>query len=253
MATASSIFADRFRKAIAAVGFGVRSSATQADASVPQITSGSGVPTASVAKGSIYIRTGGSGAAEVVYVATDTSGTWTALANTAIATQVATAGGEAHVIDLLLSATGEALVKLADNLASAFEVKESTNSYLKFVTTNDAERVVVGKVLATPAPTVVAMADAALTLVYGTAIAGQVKVTSNTLLIDPDSGQASEILTLPPVATSVGVQLMLINTGGEGIVVKDVAAATIITLDTAQHGLVVCDGTNWFGFMGAIT
>ena len=253
MATALSIFADRYRKAIAAVGIGVRSSATQADSAVPQITSGSGVPTVSTAKGSLYLRTAGSNAATVAYVATDTSGTWTALANTAIAAQVATAGGEAHVIDLLLSATGEALVKLADNLASAFEVKQSTNSYLKFVTTNDAERVTLGKVLAFPAPTVVAMADGAITLVYATAGAGEVKVTSNILFVDPDSTGASEILTLPPVATSVGVQLTIINTGGEGIVVKDVAAATIITLDTVQHGIVVCDGTNWRGFMGLLT
>lgn len=253
MASYTSIFAERARKAVAAVGFGVRSSATQADSAVPQITSGSGVPTASTAKGSIYLRTGGASAAEVAYVATDAVGTWTALANTAIATQVATAGGESYVIDLGSSATGEALVKMADNLASAFEVKQSTNSYLKFVTTNDAERVTLGKVQAFPAPTVVDMADAALTLIYGTAGAAQAKVTSNVLLVDPNSGQASEILTLPPVATSVGVMLIIINTGGEGIVCKDVAAATIITLDASQHGLVVCDGTNWFGFMGAIT
>jgi hypothetical protein len=156
-------------------------------------------------------------------------------------------------LDLTACATGEAILRVADNLASALEVLQGANSYLKFVTTNDAERVTLGKVFAFPAPTVVAMADAACALVYGTAGAGEVKVTSNILLVDPASGGVSEDLTLPPVATSVGVVLFIANTGGERIVVKDVAAATIIEVDTAQHGVVWCDGTNWFGFMGAVT
>jgi hypothetical protein len=53
----SSKFAHRYRKPSAAVGFGVRSSATQADASVPTITSGSGVPTATEVAGSLYLDT----------------------------------------------------------------------------------------------------------------------------------------------------------------------------------------------------
>lgn len=162
------------------------------------------------------------------------------------------AGGTAF-IDLTSVATGEADVVLKDNLASAFEVREAANTYLQVVTTNDQEAVKLGKVLKFPAPTVVDMADAAHALVYGTAGAGETKLTSNIALVDPNSGQATEDLTLPAVATSVGMMLVIINTGGEGIVVKDVAAATIITLDTAQHGIVVCDGTNWFGFMGGIT
>jgi hypothetical protein len=237
-----------FRKIVVSTG----ATETLANTS-PTITSGSGVPTASEPKGSIYLRTGGSSAATVMYVATDSAGTWTALANTAVALQVAVAAGQSFVLDLLLAATGEALIKLADNLAVAAAFREGANAYLTFVTTNAAERVNVGKILGVAAPTVVPMADAAHALVYGTAGAGETKLTSNIALVDPDSGQASEILTLPPVATSIGVQLVIVNTGGEGIVVKDVAAATIITLDTAQHGLVVCDGTNWFGFMGGVT
>jgi hypothetical protein len=171
------------------------------------------------------------------------------------ATHVAIKVGAGHdaAMDLSAAATGEGDTILGDNLASAWELREAANSYLKAVTTNDAERLVAGKVVAFAAPTVVDMADAALTLIYGTAGAAQAKVTSNILLVDPNSGGASEILTLPPVATSTGVELMIINTGGEGIVIKDVAANTIITLDTAQHGKVVCDGTNWYGFMGGIT
>jgi hypothetical protein len=59
MATALSIFAERLRKAYAAVGFGVRSSVTQADADVPTIKSGSAAPTATEPGGSLYMRTNG--------------------------------------------------------------------------------------------------------------------------------------------------------------------------------------------------
>jgi len=243
MATASSIFAERMRKAFAAVGIGVRSSATQADSAVPQITSGSGVPTASTAKGSIYLRTGGASAAEVAYVATDTVGTWTALANTAVATQVATAGGESYVVNLEASATGEALVKLADNLASAFEVKQSTNSYLKFVTSNDLERVEAKKILALPEVITIDMGDAAHAIVLGTAGAAQTKLLGNVVLCDANS-TGTEALTLPTAANCDGLVLIIHNTGGEDITFPDIAS---LTLSTTEMAIVTCDGTSWRG------
>lgn len=43
--------------------------------------------------------------------------------------------------------TGTNLLKLTDNLASALDVTEASNSYLKFVTTNSAEAVVFGKAI----------------------------------------------------------------------------------------------------------
>jgi hypothetical protein len=48
-------------------------------AASPSITSGSGAPSASEPKGSTYLRTGGAGANQVLYVATDSVGTWEAL------------------------------------------------------------------------------------------------------------------------------------------------------------------------------
>ena len=42
-----------------------------------QICSGTGAPTASKPKGSLYLRTDGSGVADRLYVATDAAGTWT--------------------------------------------------------------------------------------------------------------------------------------------------------------------------------
>jgi len=55
----ASIFVQRLRKATASVGIGIRSSATQADADVPQITSGSSAPSAALPDGSLYLRTTG--------------------------------------------------------------------------------------------------------------------------------------------------------------------------------------------------
>ena len=43
--------------------------------------------------------------------------------------------------------TGDNKITLTDNLASALDITESTNSYLKFTTTNSGEKVVIGKAL----------------------------------------------------------------------------------------------------------
>ena len=52
-----SYFVKRYRGAIAALGFGVRSSLSQPDSAVPTITSGTGVPTTTPAPGSLFLRT----------------------------------------------------------------------------------------------------------------------------------------------------------------------------------------------------
>ena len=41
--------------------------------------------------------------------------------------------------------TGDNKITLTDNLASALDITESTNSYLKFTTTNSGEKIVFGK------------------------------------------------------------------------------------------------------------
>jgi hypothetical protein len=144
-------------------------------------------------------------------------------------------------------------VAILDNDADAFEIAQGANVYLHCDTTNDAERVAVSKLLTFPSVTTVAMADAAHALVLGTAGAGETKLVGNVVFVDPESGGASEDLTLPAEASSDGLVLFIFNTGGEGVVVKDDAAGTVITLDTAQHGIVACNGTAWRGFMGGIT
>jgi hypothetical protein len=161
------------------------------------------------------------------------------------------AGGAAF-IDLSNVATGEADVILNDNLAIALEIREAANSYLIFKTTNDAERITLGKIVAT-VQTTVDMADAAHTLVLTTAAANETKILGNVLVVDPNSGGAAEDLQLPAAASLAGVELTIINSGGEGIVVLGEAAATVITLDTAQHGKVYSTGSAWIGFMGGVT
>jgi hypothetical protein len=162
--------------------------------------------------------------------------------------------GASHdgVLDLTACATGEGDIVLGDNLAVGLEIREAANSYLLCKTTNNVEGVVLGKALFHKAM-IIDMADAAHALVQAAAGAGETLLTGNALFVDPNSGQATEDLTLPPVATCAGLQLDIYNTGGEGIVVKAVGGATVITLDTAQCGRVACDGTTWFGFMGGIT
>lgn len=266
---ADTTFAQRLRKAVRTVGIGIAPTAATADASVPTITSGSGAPSATEPAGSLYMRTGtgalytttGGGAwsanaagsdfgatgllADVVAESTAATGVTVDGLRIMDATIKPVAGGTAFV-DLTAVATGEADVVLKDNLADALAVRESTNAYLTFTTTNDAERITTGKLLALPSQTI-DMADAQVALVYGTAGAGEVKITGQLLLVDANSGTTEDLL-LPPEATSTGVFLLICNTGGEDIVVKeDSDTTTICTISTTESAVVACDGTTWRG------
>ena len=97
---------------------------------VTPFSAGSGAPNhnAHVA-GELYLRTDGTAAAgTILYVATDTSGTWAPLVN--------------------LGALAPTVISLTDNTATALDIKEATNSYLKFTTTNSGEKVTISKSLA---------------------------------------------------------------------------------------------------------
>lgn len=96
-----------------------------------------------------------------------------------------------------------------------------------------------------PAQTI-GMNDAAVTLILtGTAGAGEVKLTSNTLIVDPEGN--NEDLNLPAEALCAGLELDIYNSGGEHIVVKDDGGSTIITIEDTEWGRVWCDGTSWVG------
>ena len=48
-----------------------------------KVTTGSGAPSASDPKGSLYVRTDGSSSSTRLYIATDAAGTWTPVTTTA--------------------------------------------------------------------------------------------------------------------------------------------------------------------------
>lgn len=100
--------------------------------------------------------------------------------------------------------------------------------------------------------TTVAMNDAAHALVLGTAGAAETKLTGNLVFADAESS-GTETLTLPPEADSEGLMLVILNTGGESITVASDAPATVVTVATAEAAVVACDGTTWYGLVGANT
>lgn len=73
----ASKFSSRFRKPIAAYGVGVRSSVSQDDASVPTVTSGTGVPATSEPNGSIFLRTNATNGDDAIY--SRIAGAWVAI------------------------------------------------------------------------------------------------------------------------------------------------------------------------------
>lgn len=68
-----------------------------------------------------------------------------------------------------------------------------------------------------------------------------------------DPGGASRDLTLPPEADCTGAFLFIANKAdaAEVITVKNDGAGTIVTPTQAESACVWCDGTNWYGFVGA--
>lgn len=67
MASYTTTFAQRFRKAISAVGIGIAPTATTAVSSIPQVTAGSGAPSATLPNGSLYLRTDATDGDDALY------------------------------------------------------------------------------------------------------------------------------------------------------------------------------------------
>ena len=93
---------------------------------------------------------------------------------------------------------------------------------------------------------VIDMADVAVALTVNPVQTPGTLLTSNVLRVDANSG-ATENLDLPPEDTMVGVLLLITNTGGESIVVRDDGGVTIDTVATAEFGMFYCDGVAWQG------
>lgn len=92
------------------------------------------------------------------------------------------------------------------------------------------------------------MADATVTLQIGSSGANT-QILSSVLLVDPNSGGASEILLLPAESGCPGLMLVIKNTGGESIVVKDDSnSTTVVTIPSGNSALVInTSSTTWAG------
>lgn len=155
--------------------------------------------------------------------------------------------GDSQTHSLLHDGTTGLDLSIADNDAASFDIKEGASSYLKFVTTDNAEAVVFGKV-ARYTCTTVDMANAEHTLVWASAGANQTQITGNILIIDPNGG--SQTLVLPTEATSTGVKLIITNSANaaETITIKDDAKGyTVCAVEQDEHAEIWCNGTVWYG------
>jgi hypothetical protein len=260
-----SNYAHRFN-----AGIGLFTSSAAPDSAGVWIKAGSGDPDDAdeCAAGSLYIKLDGGGLGEALWVKyadayhkIPLGGNFLAaglladvIGESTTDAGVTVEGVKFHgkVIDLSGLATNEGAVKLPDNKALAFLIREAANVFMAFVTSDDLERVQLGKLLADPLPVTIDMNDATHTLVLGTAGAAQTKLTSRILFVDPNSGQANEKLKLPPVLSCIGFSLDVYNTGGEDILLRDIGdTTTIITVPAGKAGRVACDGVNWRGMTGA--
>ena len=95
----------------------------------------------------------------------------------------------------------------------------------------------------------IAMDDAAVTLIVAGDNSSGTLLTGNILYVDAESG-SSENLDLPAEDDCEGLFLMVVNTGGETINIRNDAAGAVLTLETANTAIVVCDGTTWRGIVG---
>lgn len=157
--------------------------------------------------------------------------------------------GSTSVLDCSAIATGGSDVVLGDNLADAFTFREAASAFLTFITSNLAETIHLQKPVRIATQTL-DMADATVALVYGSAAgAGEVLLTGSVLLVDPNSGGASEILKLPLDTGLGGMVLWIVNTGGEGIVVQTSAGGAVGTIPTTKSALVGTTGSGGWGFL----
>jgi hypothetical protein len=141
-----------------------------------------------------------------------------ALQNVAI---VPAAGGTA-VLDLSSCATGEGDVVMADNLASAFELREAATVYFRVATTNSGERIEIHKPLYVPAGgssflDVSAAATGEADIVIGDNLAAALEVREG----------ANPYLTFVTTNSGEGIRLhkpILVPAGGASIIDASAAA-----------------------------
>jgi uncharacterized protein YqfB (UPF0267 family) len=142
-----------------------------------------------------------------------------------------------------------------------------TNGNFRIVDDWDGELVLINPQLQDGSTTVYTLDIANNGAAYTHITGGQIRQAINTETLsgnktiastDPsvhflDAGGVARDVTLPAEADSTYAKYEIYNTGGETLTVKDDGASTIITIATNESGIVRCDGTSWFGFVGANT
>ena len=119
------------------------------------------------------------------------------------------------LIDFSPSDTGLSKIKLGDNLADALNITEDTNSYLKFITTNGSEKIVLGK-------------DVEITGdLTANNILGDINFDSNTLFIDESENRVGIGLNNPATTLDVSGNVTITSTG--------VADAPSLAIDNSSN------------------
>ena len=121
---------------------------------------------------------------------------------------------------------------IKDNEAASFEIKEGSNSYLKFVTTNSAEKIFLGKnttIDGNGSSGGITISDGLIDMRTGTGSVSKIKFYCEsgnahfqTLQAAPHSASASNVLVLPSTGTTLSTQ-----DGTETLTNKSLTAPTI--------------------------
>ncbi|MBT8342934.1 MAG: hypothetical protein KJP07_23240 [Desulfatitalea sp.] len=138
--------------------------------------------------------------------------------------------------------------KVIYDVGASPSISQSVSDLTPVSTTTTSGQMKAAGLFALNTAQVLDMSDAAVQLTVNTATTAGTLLTSNVMMIDPNSSGAGEDLELPPEADVPGIVLWIYNTGGENIVVKDDSGGTTIdTIATTEFGFFFCDGTAWHG------
>jgi hypothetical protein len=155
-------------------------------------------------------------------------------------------------------ATGVGKLVLGDNLASALDVTEGANSYLKFVTTNSAEKVVAGKAVEAAAGLDISGGSLTMDGGTGTAVSDAVTISKPVGVITTESkttaaaGTYTITLTNTLIAaTSIVLASINVNSGAGTPVITSIvpgAGSCTITVRNA-HASAAFDSAHKISFL----
>ena len=121
--------------------------------------------------------------------------------------------------------TGDNKITLTDNLASALDITESTNSYLKFTTTNTGEKVVLGKDLDISGDHDLIIGTSTGTKI-GTAATQKIGFFNTTPIVQPAGSGSSTVASAGSGATTVKNDTTFQGTGsGASYTINDIVKA----------------------------